>query len=66
MDFQMVIARNEGNLITAPLIADIVISLAAFGANENTRRQMCQVLNFQADDRLIQIGYQNLIDKLNV
>ena len=40
--------------------------MAALGARGNTKRQMLQVLNFQAKDSLIKTGYQSLIDDLNV
>ena len=66
MYFQMVSKTERGNLIISPVSVDIVLSMAAFGAGGNTKRQMYQVLDLQAEDNLIKSGYQSLIDNLNV
>ena len=62
----MVSKTERGNLIISPVSVDIVLSMAAFGAGGNTKRQMYQVLDLQAEDNLIKSGYQSLIDNLNV
>ena len=66
MHFQTVIKKAEENLITSPLSADVVLSMAAFGAGGETKKQMRKVLNFKEDDSLMKSGYQSLIDSLNV
>ena len=64
--FQAVSGKKEGNLITSPLSANVILSMAALGAGGNTKTEMSQVLNFQAADDFIQTGYQSFIDNLNV
>ena len=66
MHFQKVITKTEGNLITSPLSVDVILSMAAFGAGGETKKQMREVLNLKEDDNLMKSGYQSLIDSLNV
>ncbi|XP_033215196.1 antichymotrypsin-2-like isoform X4 [Belonocnema kinseyi] len=65
-NFYKTVSKNEkGNLITSPLSAGVVLSMAAYGARENTEKQMRDVLKLPADDTLGRSGFQNLIDNLN-
>ncbi|XP_043485057.1 antichymotrypsin-2-like isoform X8 [Leptopilina heterotoma] len=63
--YKTVAKKQPGNLITSPLSANVVLSMAAFGAKENTKKQMQEVLRMPADEGLSKTGYQNLIDSLN-
>ncbi|OXU29427.1 hypothetical protein TSAR_002441 [Trichomalopsis sarcophagae] len=64
--FKKVSADNKGkNLISSPLSAHVVLSMAAFGAGGNTAVQMRQSLHMPADDVVSKQGYENLIDTLN-
>lgn len=40
--------------------------MASFGARDNTKKQMQEVLRMPSDDNVSKSGYQNLIDSLNV
>ena len=66
MHFQTVSKKESGNLIISPLSVDVVLSMVAFGAGENTKKEMHHVLNLQTEEHLIKSGYQSLIDNLNV
>lgn len=66
MIFQTVAKKQQGNLITSPLSVNFVLTMAAFGAKENTRKQMQDVLQLPADDGLTKTGSRKLIDSLNV
>nr|AOW41295.1 serpin-1M [Pteromalus puparum] len=64
--FKQVAAENKGkNLISSPLSAHVVLSMAAFGAGGNTAVQMRQSLHMPADDVVSKQGFENLIDTLN-
>ncbi|XP_008201831.1 alaserpin isoform X5 [Nasonia vitripennis] len=64
--FKQVSAENKGkNLISSPLSAHVVLSMAAFGAGGNTAVQMRQSLHMPADDVVSKQGFENLIDTLN-
>lgn len=64
--FQAVASDNPGNLIASPLSAQVVLAMAAYGANSTTAEQMRSVLHIPENDELAQIGYQSLIETLNV
>lgn len=54
------------NTICSPISAAIVLSMAAYGARENTEKQLRTVLHLPVNDTLAKNGFQTLIDTLNV
>ncbi|KAK2581794.1 hypothetical protein KPH14_002269 [Odynerus spinipes] len=57
-------ASNPGNLITSPLSAAIVLSMAGYGSREETKKEFEQVLHLP-EESVGRIGYSNLIDIFN-
>ncbi|XP_058791549.1 serine protease inhibitor 3/4-like isoform X4 [Phymastichus coffea] len=59
-------SENKGkNLISSPLSAHIVLSMAAYGAAGKTAQEMRQSLHLPENDAMSRQGFQSLIDQLN-
>ncbi|XP_057318331.1 uncharacterized protein LOC130663228 [Microplitis mediator] len=56
---------ESDNLICSPLSADIVLSMASYGAGGNTKAQMRSTLHIPENDEVGKRGFQSLIDNLN-
>ncbi|KAJ8681833.1 hypothetical protein QAD02_017625 [Eretmocerus hayati] len=52
------------NLISSPLSADIVLSMAAYGAGGNTAKQMRQSLHLPENDAVARQGFESLLTSL--
>ena len=64
---QKIASKSKGeNLISSPLSAHTVLSMASYGAGGNTAKEMRQSLALPADDAVAQKGFENLLDQLNV
>lgn len=63
---QSIATSNDGNLITSPISAAIVLSMASFGAGGNTEKQMSSTLHLPGDNQISKNGYESLITTLNV
>ncbi|XP_057318332.1 uncharacterized protein LOC130663229 [Microplitis mediator] len=56
---------ESDNLICSPLSANIVLSMASYGAGGNTQQQMRSTLHIPENDEVGKRGFQSLIDNLN-
>jgi len=64
--FKAVASENKNNnLISSPLSAHIVLSMAAYGAGGNTATQMRTTLNLPTEDSVGRQGFQSLMNELN-
>ncbi|XP_012262996.2 alaserpin-like isoform X3 [Athalia rosae] len=65
-DFLKTVAKtNNGNLITSPLSAQVILAMTYFGAGGNTATQMRSSLHMPVDDQRSQNGFKELITTLN-
>lgn len=61
--------KEDGNFVSSALSAHLVLSMAAYGAEGSTAREMRQALylpGLEADDAEAHRGFQSFIDTLNV
>ncbi|XP_043499826.1 serine protease inhibitor 3/4-like isoform X4 [Polistes fuscatus] len=62
--FAEVASSNHGNLVTSPLSASVVLSMAAYGARGETQDEMKSVLHLPSESQATP-GYSSLIKTLN-
>ncbi|XP_015190274.1 PREDICTED: serine protease inhibitor 3/4-like isoform X2 [Polistes dominula] len=62
--FGEVASSNHGNLVTSPLSASVVLSMAAYGARGETQEEMKRVLHLPPESDATP-GYSSLIKTLN-
>ncbi|XP_014606418.1 PREDICTED: serine protease inhibitor 3/4-like isoform X5 [Polistes canadensis] len=62
--FAEVASSNHGNLVTSPLSASVVLSMAAYGARGETQDEMRSVLHLLPESQA-KSGYSSLLTTLN-
>ncbi|XP_044015978.1 antitrypsin-like isoform X1 [Aphidius gifuensis] len=63
--YKSIATNNDKNIITSPISAAIVLSMASFGAGGDTEKQMRSTLHLPGDQQISKNGYQSLITTLN-